>query len=434
MKNAVRRLGLMSSVLLAGLVLSFGASAFAQEQAEEALWYFCPAIGWLDFEGDEAVKDGLLLHARLGYDYSEWWTFEGEFSLAPYLDEQTYGYTPPDGGQQYRRSRLEDLNGEGVNDCFAVGIGVDALFHFTRWERLDPYLSLGGLLRWYSEEVSAGQSDIAIRGGGGVMYHFNDEWAARADGRIYLTGDNTEANSEIDVGVIWTWGAHVRERFVATGGPLDSDGDGLVDADELIWKTDKLNPDTDGDGLRDGPEVHTWRTNPLDPDTDIDALTDGAEVHQYKTIPTDRDTDDGGVADGHEVIEDKTDPLNGADDLMLFELNIQFDYDKAILKPQYYPDLDKIAKVMNRNPNSTARIEGHADRNKKSSEKHNIQLSQRRAESVLAYLAQSGGIQRSRMVAKGYGFSRPKAPNDPKLGNPVNRRVEVYIRGAELVE
>jgi len=273
-----------------------------------------------------------------------------------------------------------------------------------------------------------------VRGGGGVMYHFNDEWAVRADGRVYLTGDNTEANSEIDVGVIWTWGAHVPEKFVADGGPLDSDGDGLVDADELIWKTDKLNPDTDGDGLRDGPEVHTWKTNPLDPDTDLDGLTDGAEVHQHKTVPTDRDTDDGGVADGHEVIEDSTDPLNGADDLMLFELNIQFDYDKAALKPQYYPDLDTIAKVLARNDSSTARIEGHADRNKKSSEKHNNQLSQSRAESVLAYLASSGGIQRGRLTAKGYGFSRPKAPNDPNLGNPVNRRVEVYIRGAEKIE
>jgi hypothetical protein len=32
------------------------------------------------------------------------------------------------------------------------------------------------------------------------------------------------------------------------------------------------------------------------------------------------------------------------------------------------------------------------------------------------------------MVAVGYGFSRPKAKNDPVLGNPANRRVEVYIR------
>jgi len=33
------------------------------------------------------------------------------------------------------------------------------------------------------------------------------------------------------------------------------------------------------------------------------------------------------------------------------------------------------------------------------------------------------------MEAHGYGFSRPKAPNDPETGNPENRRVEVYIRG-----
>jgi len=146
----------MGSVLLAGLLLSCCAAGFAQEQAEESLWYFCPAIGWLDFEGDEAVKDGVLLHGRLGYDYNEWWTFEGEISLAPYLKEQTYGHTYPD-GTQVRLSRLEEHNGAGVNDCFAIAAGLDALFHFTRWERLDPYLSLGGVVRWYSERVNQGR-------------------------------------------------------------------------------------------------------------------------------------------------------------------------------------------------------------------------------------------------------------------------------------
>ena len=38
------------------------------------------------------------------------------------------------------------------------------------------------------------------------------------------------------------------------------------------------------------------------------------------------------------------------------------------------------------------------------------------------------------MEAVGYGFSRPKAPNDPVVGNPVNRRVEVYISGLTPAE
>lgn len=59
---------------------------------------------------------------------------------------------------------------------------------------------------------------------------------------------------------------------------LDSDGDGLTDAEEAILGTDPFNPDTDGDGLFDGEEVHTWGTDPLNPDTDGDGFLDGAEV------------------------------------------------------------------------------------------------------------------------------------------------------------
>ena len=107
---------------------------------------------------------------------------------------------------------------------------------------------------------------------------------------------------------------------------------------------------------------------------------------------------------------------------------IQFDYDKAVIKPEYYPKLDVITKVLQRDPGATARIEGHADKLKKSKADHNTKLSKLRAGSVLNYLADQGGIARSRMAAHGYGFDRPKAVNDPINGNPVNRRVEVYIR------
>ena len=80
--------------------------------------------------------------------------------------------------------------------------------------------------------------------------------------------------------------------------------------------------------------------------------------------------------------------------------------------------------MLRRNPESTARIEGHADKTSKSSESYNLRLSKRRAEAVLDYLADQGGIDSSRMEAHGYGFSRPKAPNDPEgreSGQPQGR-------------
>jgi len=390
-------------------------------------WYFSPSIGRLDYEGDEPVEDAGYLSLRLGYDYSETWGLELGFDILPKLDEnfRTVNYT-----QQV--SRLEEVAGPGVHDTWGVGLTLDGLMHFTRWERLDPYLALGGGVRWYADDLGDGQLDPMIRAGGGVMYHFNDEWAVRGDFRAYFAGADTEANSSLDLGLVWNWGARVPPRIVAVGGTVDSDGDGLPDAEEVKWKTDPYNPDTDGDGLSDGDEVYKWHTEPLNPDTDYDGLRDGYdEALKYRTDPTKRDTDNGGVADGHEVIEDGTNPLDPADDLILFELNIQFDYDKAEIKPQYHHDLDVIAKMLKRNPQSTARIEGHADKLKTSKADYNRRLSQRRAQAVLNYLAARGPIDKQRLTAVGYGFDRPKAPNHPIEGNPVNRRVEVYIRGAE---
>jgi OOP family OmpA-OmpF porin len=118
----------------------------------------------------------------------------------------------------------------------------------------------------------------------------------------------------------------------------------------------------------------------------------------------------------------------------LFELNIQFDWNKDVIKAEYFKDLDIIGKVLSRDPGATARIEGHADKRKLSRAEYNLQLSERRAKACLTYLAAKWNVAPARMVAVGYGFSRPKAKNDSLNGNPVNRRVEVYIRKSGQAE
>lgn len=60
--------------------------------------------------------------------------------------------------------------------------------------------------------------------------------------------------------------------------PLDKDGDGLTDAQELEIGTDVQNQDSDNDGLFDGEEFQTYKTDPLNPDTDNDTFLDGQEV------------------------------------------------------------------------------------------------------------------------------------------------------------
>jgi len=98
--------------------------------------------------------------------------------------------------------------------------------------------------------------------------------------------------------------------FLNSSDDDDDDNDGLTNAEERRYGTDPNNPDTDGDGLTDGEEVHKYHTNPLNPDTDGDGLTDGEEVHKYHTDPTKWDTDGDGLSDGDEVFKYHTNPLN----------------------------------------------------------------------------------------------------------------------------
>jgi hypothetical protein len=69
---------------------------------------------------------------------------------------------------------------------------------------------------------------------------------------------------------------------------IDSDGDGLFNADEyLTHKTDIFKADTDGDGLDDGVEINTFKTDPTKADTDSDGLTDKQEAGTFNYNPLD---------------------------------------------------------------------------------------------------------------------------------------------------
>ncbi|HET9589472.1 MAG TPA: DUF5050 domain-containing protein [Anaerolineales bacterium] len=95
----------------------------------------------------------------------------------------------------------------------------------------------------------------------------------------------------------------------ALSGQEDSDGDGLLNSQEIDLGTDPFQPDTDGDGLSDGQEVNTHRTDPMIPDTDEDGLLDGEEIQPHQTDPLNPDTDGDGLLDGEEI-DRGTDPRN----------------------------------------------------------------------------------------------------------------------------
>jgi outer membrane protein OmpA-like peptidoglycan-associated protein len=100
-----------------------------------------------------------------------------------------------------------------------------------------------------------------------------------------------------------------------------------------------------------------------------------------------------------------------------------FDFDKAVIKKQYYSKLDEIAVVIKKDPKMRVEVQGHTDG--VGTEKYNMKLSIRRANAVRDYLIKKGGIAADRLTAVGFGKTKPIATNDTKEGRAQNRRVEL---------
>jgi len=105
---------------------------------------------------------------------------------------------------------------------------------------------------------------------------------------------------------------------------------------------------------------------------------------------------------------------------LCMNLNIQYDTDKAEIKPKYFKEIEKIADFMKKYPQLKGNIEGHTDN--VGGPRYNMMLSQKRAENVMNMLIDKYGIDKSRLSAKGYGLTRPLTTNETKEGRQKNRR------------
>lgn len=133
----------------------------------------------------------------------------------------------------------------------------------------------------------------------GVQWRLDEQWSADVHaGNNMVFGSDVMPTTETANDAYMTLMAGV--RFAAGNGDRDDDGDGLTNDEERALGTDPRNPDTDGDGLKDGDEVKMHKTDPKNPDSDGDGLKDGVEVSESGTNPTKADTDGDGLKDGDE--------------------------------------------------------------------------------------------------------------------------------------
>ncbi len=106
-------------------------------------------------------------------------------------------------------------------------------------------------------------------------------------------------------------------------------------------------------------------------------------------------------------------------------VDVKFDNDKDIIKPQYFANLDNVAKRIKEHPELVIEVQGHTS--KTGGLKHNIQLSERRAIAVKKYLVD--GTKSPNLTTKGFGWTSPIDTNDTEAGRANNRRVQLEING-----
>ncbi|MFZ2949808.1 MAG: OmpA family protein [Desulfuromonadaceae bacterium] len=449
----------MICTLAAALIVSTTAAFGA---IEEGSFSVTPLVGGYVFDGGKSLDPTLIVGVRGGYNFTK------TFGV-----EAVYDYAIP----------TDDKFGP-LTDISFHRFGAQALYHFFPDNAFVPYLAAG----YSGIKYEGNRIDTTTHGafdyGIGAKYFLTDNIAVRGDVRHihYKQNFSTSYYSvpakyndlEFTLGAYFQFGgtepvAKAVEptpppepvKTVAAPAPVppaDSDNDGVIDSLDKCPNTPAgvavdgsgCPADSDKDGVADyldkcqgtpagvavdgsGCPVDTDKDGVADyldkcPETPAGAAVDG------NGCPVDTDKD--GVADYLDkcpetpvgvTVDAKGCPLEAAKRFCdkPAVIAITFDTNKAVVKPEYYKELDTVGNFLKEFPNSKGTIDGHTDST--GSKAANMKLSQKRAENVRGYIIDKFGIDGSRITAKGFGPTKPVASNKSASGKAKNRRIEAVF-------
>ena len=432
-----------------------GAFAFTQSNAADLKGRLLinPYLGYHIFDGERKLDNTF----EFGVGFEKF--ISNKLGVEAYL-----GYMSTDHWYKKKKSKSKSI--------FAYNFS--ASYNFNSLSRkLVPYLTVG-----------LGSNEKMIPGfnyGFGLRYFLKGKWGIKAEMRHFyiMSGDN-DLGMLLGLSYIFGERVNLKERKIEEE-TIDSDGDGIADNFDQCPDTpagvtvDEFGCplDSDSDGVADyqdkcpftpeGIEVNEEGC-PKDSDNDgvpdyLDKCPDTKEGVPVYSDGCPLDSDNDGVPDyqdncpdtalgipvdsnGCPLDSDKDDvpdfldrcpntppgakvDKNGC--MQSITLRVYFDPNSTKVKPEYYDEIAKLAIYLKEHPNVKVEIQGHTDRTPNSSYSYNIRLSQKRAEAVKRVLVERFGISPDRIIAKGYGFTKPIAPNDTPEGRAKNRRVEVVV-------
>jgi OOP family OmpA-OmpF porin len=384
---------------------------------------------------------GGIFGLRLGYNLNEWIGAEGEFGISP---TRTRNDSTRDIILAYRAHIIGTFISTGYVRPFAL-LGYGALSAFPGTFNADD----GGYYPRYRD------TDGMFHFGLGAKFPIDDMFGLRLDGRVMAPGafmsDIAKIGSETHYGgpdweVLLT-------AYLGLGGekpapppppppppaPVvdkDSDGDGILDS---VDKCPNEPEDKDGFQDEDGcPDLDNDGDGILDKDDKCPNEAEDKDGFQDEDGCPDLDNDGDGIPDDKDKCPNEPETVNGYQDEdgcpdeipaavakftgVIQGINFKTDSDK-ITKPSFKV-LDKAVQVLVDYPDVKMEIGGHTDN--VGGAEHNMELSQKRAESVKNYMV-GKGIQADRLTAVGYGMDKPLTSNKTKADKAKNRRTEFQL-------
>ena len=273
--------------------------------------------------------------------------------------------------------RIPRVSGQDLNlDMYRV----DGIFNLDFASAWAPYLAVG--YARFEQDPQFADDDDMMDLGLGIRRALTPAISLRADARAFYNFDNEDVDYAANLGVFYVFGAKapapvIDDTPVQTAAvdtcTLDDDGDGVNNCDDKCSDTPA------------GSEVETTGCRILEVPKEI-------------------------------------------------ELKVLFDTNEAIVKPEYYEEIKRVADFMAKYPSTSTEIQGHTDSRGKSS--YNEGLSQRRADAVLDVLINEYQINPSRIRAVGYGetqllVSPEVTDEDYQMNRRVIARIETVVKEVE---